>query len=109
MNVKLVNDLFAVTGVPKLTLENLITKTNLCIGHTVWESLTKSEGITEIDIGIGVLYIKLAEDNLKYKFIPSVNLEAMLQSTITTKTSPLINSAECSINKKIENTYKELL
>ena len=109
MITKIVNDLYAITGIPKLTLENLITKTNTCIGHAVWESLTTKDTITEIDLGIGILYIKLEGDNLKYKFIPSASLEDVLHFTVLNKTSPLVAKVESSIQKKIENTYKELL
>ena len=106
---KLNQDLSDVTGIPKLTLDNLSYKACTCLGHSVYESLLKKEPLTEIDIGIGTLYIKVEGNDIKYKFIPSTKLETTVSFTIQNKESPLIVDAEKSLKTRIEKTYKELL
>lgn len=109
MSFKIENDISAITGIPKLTLETLFNRMSLCIGHAVWESTCKNDVLTDVDIGIGTLYIKLEDNNIKYKFIPSDKLNNTVQLSVKSKNSPLLTAAETSLQKKIENTYKELL
>ena len=55
---KLVDDIAALTTVSTNALVHLQDKLTLCIGHCVYESKLEKESLTEIDIGIGILYIK---------------------------------------------------
>lgn len=106
---KLTQDLSAITGVPKLTLDNLVEKANTCIAHSLYETNLKKEALTEIDIGIGILYVKLENEQIKYKFIPSEKLEHFISFSLINKESPLILDAEKALKTRIEKTYKELI
>lgn len=106
---KLINDLSALTTVSVHSLKELAEKANFTIAHTVFENIKSGNPLTTIDIGIGTLYIKLEDENIKYKFIPNKNLKALVCQAATSKESPLINEAEMVLNKRIEQTYKDLL
>ena len=67
------------------------------------------EPISEIDLGFGTLLIKLEDDSVKYKFIPSNALETNIKETVTKKKNPLIAAVDSSLVQKIEHCYKELL
>lgn len=106
---KLVEDLSALTNVPINTLSNMVELSRKNIAHCVYESVMEHRAITEINIGVGILYIKYEGDEVTYKFVPSKLLEKEVIQTISTRSSPLVESIETSIRSKIENTYKELI
>ena len=109
MTNKLVNDISSITGIQQFTLEHLVDKCNLCICHDVFESVYCRNDTCEIDIGIGILYIKLEDDMIKYKFIPSKKLEESVRTTVSTGVSPLIETVEDTLKSKVENAYNRLL
>lgn len=106
---KLSQDLSNITGIPKLTLDNLNDKIISCIGHAVYEASLNKEPVVELDLGFGILYIKMENLDIKYKFIPNTKLESLISFTILNKESPLVLDAEKSLKTRIEKTYKELL
>ena len=108
MTYKLSSDLCNVTSIPKLCLDNISMKAEDCICHIIQENLTSKQPISSIDIGIGVLYIKLNEDTISYKFIPSNRLENGIRTTIQTGENPLMLKLEHSLADRVKNTYKGL-
>ena len=107
--IKLNSDLSSITGISKLTLDNISDKAILCISHAVQEMLLSKESMCAIDIGIGKLYIKLYEDGVRYKFLPSSQLEKNVAFTVANKKSPLIIEADTALKERLESTYKRLL
>lgn len=105
----LLSDLSTLTGIPRLTLDKLTKSKILCISHTAHETQCEGKDTVEIDIGLGVLYIKYDTEVVKYKFIPSKALENQIRHTIDSKTSPLIIKAEHQLADRIKSTYKELV
>ncbi len=106
--MSLISDLSTLTTIPVSTLEKLENKKQLCILHKVAENERKSEPITYADVGIGTVYIKHENDEIRYKFIPSKNFEKSLKTTIETGESPLITTVETALSDKIMNIYKDL-
>lgn len=106
---KLVEDLATLTTISQNALVNLNEKSLACICHCVCENILEGNSLTEIDIGIGVLYIKCEEDKIKYKFIPSKKLEENVAFTVKNKTSPVLFEVESALKARIESTYKDLL
>lgn len=106
---RLAQDVSNVTGIPRLTIDNIVEKINSCLGHCVYETIIKGETLTEVDIGIGILYIKFENDQVKYKFIPSEKLSNIVTFSILNKESPLILDAEKALKTRVEKTYKELI
>lgn len=105
----LLNDISTLTNIPFYILNELSDKSILSISHSVYEGLLENEPLTEIDIGIGTLYIKLEDANIKYKFIPSKKLEKEVAETISSKQSPLVKEVDDSFRSKIDYAYKKLL
>ena len=106
---ELLEDISELTKVCDTTLKKFIPTINYCIGHAVHESECKQEDITIVDIGFGELHIKHDSSTLKYKFIPSKELESILVQTILSKRSPIMTKLELDLQEKIDRTYKELL
>ena len=106
---KIVDDIATLTTISNNALVNLVDKIQTCICHDVYESLIEGNSTSEIDIGIGTLYIKCEESEIKYKFIPSKKLEENVSFTVKHKQSPLVYEIETSLKSRIESTYKNLL
>ena len=107
--IDVLNDLSVLTEVSKLSLQNLADKSILAISHGVFEGIQNQESQTEFDIGIGILYIRLEGDAIKYKFIPSKNMEETIAYTVKNKTSALAIKADRALGERIENAYRCLL
>lgn len=103
------SDLSVITNIPKMTLDKLCDKAALLIADNTLESFLNKEDKASLDIGIGYLYIKIEDDAIKYKFIPSKSLDNLLKDSIKSKQSPIITSVDKALRDKIQATYKELL
>lgn len=107
---KLYKDLATITSFSQASIEDLFQKSNLCIAHKVLETYLERSGLSEIDIGIGTLYIKYdGVSQLSYKFCPSMNLDKEIFTALNSNHSPLIDRLEDKIKDRIETTYKNLL
>lgn len=105
---KLVDDLSVLTNVAKYNLESMVTISNSLISHSVFESMNNHEPYTEVDIGIGTLYIKFEDDRIQYKFVPSTKLEHLVKDTVKNNRSNLTLKVEEALGKRIMSTYKDL-
>ena len=105
----LIKDVSLLTDVSENTLNKFIPTCTYCIGHAVHESECLQNDITEIDLGFGELHIKVDEGSIRYRFMPSKDLEKLLIKTVTQHTSPIISKLESNLQEKIDRTYKELL
>lgn len=68
-----------------------------------------TDEITEVDIGIGILYVQKQDDGIRYKFVPSEDFESMLINSIKEEKQPVISGLESEISKIILHAYKDLL
>lgn len=105
----LAEDLAILTTLGKYSIEKIVRLAMLSIGHDVYEGIEEKEPVTEIDIGIGVLYIIIEEEQIKYKFVPSKQLENVVTSAVVNKQSPLANRAEDVLVQRVQAAYKELI
>lgn|SRR5574344_1365576 len=105
---QIVKDVAELSGVKEKTLLNLLDEANLCISDAIYESLAKGEDVTELDIGIGTLYILVEGADLRYKFFPNNSLQTIVKTTIKTKSNQLTKTADSSLIAKVSKTYKEL-
>lgn len=108
MNV-LTSDLSMITDIPKLTLDKLLNIAAQSISSTFYDAIKNKESTCSIDIGIGRLYIKADNDTIKYKFIPSKELDNLNMRVITAHENPLVVAVDSSLKDKILNTYRGLL
>ena len=109
MEYKVLEELSTITGIAKNGMLKLFDNMQLCICNDALESLHSGEEICELNIGLGKLLLRVDDDEILYKFIPSNQLEKQLIDTIKNDSSPLIAQAENYLCKRFTNTYKELL
>ena len=108
MKNKLITDLSKITTINEQTLEKLSTKCIWCICDAVEESIYNGETLSEIELGIGTLYILIEDDSIKYKFKPNKQLETNVINTVYYEKNPLQAEIEKSLVSKFNNTYKDL-
>lgn len=106
---EIIADLSTLTTIPVKTLDKLVTKSVWCIGDAIEETLNKSEEILSADIGIGVIGIQILNNEIKYKFTPSVQLEKCVREAVINGKNTLEYTVEKTLANKIINTYKDLL
>lgn len=107
----IVNDVAILTSIPDKTLAKFFRKMVFCICEAVQETLldeSNIKDITELDIGIGKLYIKHVGTEVKYRFEPSEYLEKALEQTLVEKKNVLENFLDDTLNKKFVDLYKEI-
>lgn len=104
----LIKDVSTLTTIPEKSLNKLMDKTYWCISNEVVESLKQDSNVIEIDIGIGELYIKVVDDTIQYKFIPSAKLNDTVKNTVINKRNVLEDTLEKTLINKIVDTYKDL-
>lgn len=106
----LLQDISILTTIPRDSLEKLASISQYCICDGINEMLsTLEDNVCVFDIGIGSLSIKVENNNIYYKFIPSTSLEESLIKTIDNEENPLVAKLEKTLVKRITKTYKELL
>lgn len=105
----LISDVSRLSNIPLATLSKIQDLEKILIAQYVSESILTDQETTEIDIGLGKLLIRISDSEIKYKFIPSKILDQQLINTVNSKTSPLIDKLENSIQEKIMRTYKEMI
>jgi len=106
---KLVEDLSKLTTIPQSKLDNLVNLSNYCIDEELLETQLAGKTVMEYDVGIGTLMIALIDDSIKYKFIPSKQLEQTILSSLKTKQNSLSSKVEKTLVDSIVNTYKDML
>lgn len=104
----MLDDMSILTTIPKGVLDKLVAKSIETICYDVREQQLQNLPVTEVDIGIGILYIKLEDDSIMYKFVPSEVLENKVLRTVNKQYKPVSGLAEASLKKRIMNAYKEL-
>lgn len=105
---RIVDDLSVLTNVAKYNLESMVNLSTNLISHAVFESVREQEPYTEVDIGVGTLYIKIEDDMIQYKFIPSTKLDNAVKDTVKNNRSRLTVTVEDTLGKRIMSTYKDL-
>lgn len=106
---KLIDDLSILTTIPDKALNKLVNKSYYCINEAVLDTLLEDKNLVEIDIGLGILYIQILDNSIKYKFIPSNELEKNVKNTVINNKNNLQNVLENNLVTKIVNAYKDLL
>lgn len=96
------------TTIPEKSLSKLTEKSYYVVSDIILEDIMNDKDVSEIDIGIGTIIIQHSGDSIKYKFIPSKNLDMTVKSTIINKKNTLEYILEQTLKDKVTNTYKDL-
>ena len=105
----ILDDMCKLTTIPYSAMKKLANKAKLCICHAIEESLSDGNTVAKLYIGIGNLYIKVEDNSVKYKFVPSSDFEDAIVKTITTGKSPLISTVEDALKQRVMSVYKDML
>ena len=91
----MVNDISSLLKIPNKSMEELVSKLNLCIGSIISDAITAGEKTVVISLGIGSLSVNLAD--MQCKFVPSKSLKQTIKSVLETGVDPL----ECTVEKAL--------
>lgn len=107
--IDIIDNVSKLTTIPKDYLDKLIQKVIWCICDAIYESILNKQDVTEMDIGIGTLYILNNDKGIKFKYIPNKQVEEAVKDTIVDQENPVQLILEKRLVSKIVNTYKDIL
>lgn len=105
----LIEDIANLTSVSEVTLQKLLDISNYSISHALYEALVSGKNVAEIDLDFGSLFLYIESNQIRYKFIPSKELEKLVIETVKTRKSPIVTKLNTKLQDKINRTYKDLL
>lgn len=104
----IIEDVSKLTTIPEKTLNKLIQKVIYCICEQIQEDILEEKELSELDVGLGTIYIKYAGDEIKYKFIPNTELEKSVYNTVVKKLNLMETALNEALAKKFIDVYKDL-
>lgn len=105
----LLHDIQTVTQLSTKVISKLTLVSEMIICDDINELDILGNDTLEIDIGIGKLTLLIIGDSIQYDFCPSESLENNIIKTLEEKRNPIIINSELNLDKKLFDTYKELL
>ena len=105
-NIK--KDLSVLTSVSESTFSKLEEKIIWCISDAVEDATINDLDHVDIDLGFGVLTIKIDDDTVKYLFKPSNKLEKSIVNTIVNERNDLSLNIENYLASRLTDVYKTL-
>lgn len=104
----IVEDLASLTNIDESILVKIFNKlTNYCLSDYINECFLSGNNTVLIDFGFGKLAINIEEDSIKYKFIPSEELELNLINSLNNKNQLEVELSN-SLSDKLLANYKDL-
>lgn len=104
----LIKDLSVLTTIPEGSINKLFNKIPYCICDYIQNSRFNGDATTEIDIGIGNIYVNVDEESISYKFVPNTYLEENIKRTVRENKNPLQLKLEESLINRITHAYKDM-
>ena len=105
----LIEDLSVLTSIPRDALDKLSKKCVWVICDDLEDCELENDNLVSINIGIGNLLISNGDETIKYKFIPSKELEKGIRETVVDHKNPLKFVLEKTLADRITNTYKTII
>lgn len=109
MKFDIIPEISTLTTIKQESLDKLFKLVSWCISDGIEQSLLKDENTTELNLGFGKLLISVVDNNIKYKFLPSSDLEKGIIDTAIYGKNPLKANIDKQLVNNITNIYKELL
>jgi len=103
----IVNDIGVLLKLPGKTINELLTKVNLCIGSIIAEARDNNEQAVVINIGIGTLSVNLVD--MQCKFIPSKDLKTIIKNSLNSQADPLELALEEALAAKLISVCEEVM
>lgn len=106
----IIDDLSILTTISKYGLTDISKLAEKCISHYVLECKLSRKPVSTISLGtLGELDIMITDSTVTYKFVPSKSLENEIVSVLNENKSPLQETLEKSLTKRVIKAYKDLL
>lgn len=108
MKSSLVQDLSRLSNVDVGLLTELFNKFGLCIQERVYEDRIQGDTSTEIDIGLGSLFIINDQGQERVRFVPSAPFVANIKQAEAGKPSTLRKRLEKATTAKILELFRNV-
>lgn len=106
---KVAKDLEALTTIPEKKVSELFNKISYIICETIQEDLKSDKTLSEFDFGIFTLIVNYEDKSkIRYKLIPSKELEEPVKQTINGKLNLLQDKLSTTLVDKFMNVYKDI-
>lgn len=110
MNKEYLSMMSKLTNISESILRQLFKLNLLTISHNISEQLVDSEDSFSVNLATyGVLDIRVAGNDISYKFTPSLEMHRLIQKTIIENKSQLEQGAEDRLVELLLKSYKELV
>lgn len=83
-----------------LGIENIIV-------DEVCKARRTGEDLVTLELSVGILYIKVLEDYVEYRFVPSARLTNKLKKAVKLNDSPLVTNLEETLLKNFSRVAEE--
>lgn len=108
IDYNLIEDLASLTNIESNVLTKIISKSDYCFSDYINEAYLQGSNTICVNIGFGKIIISIENNSVKYKFIPSENLEKIIIDTLNNDSNMLEFELSKSAVDKLLNNYKEL-
>ena len=108
MEAILNKDLSELTGVDKQILDKLVCNINYCICNYIEKSMLDNEQVCKINIGIGILILKISNDSMQWYFTPSKDLESNVVTALESQQNPLTPVITKKLIDQLLNFYDRM-
>jgi len=107
--VKLSLQLSKLSDIPEPSIEKLLGLVNGIVALSVYDNMLDNEEVTEIDLGFGTLNILSVNEGIKFRYVPSKNIQDDLTKIINGKEPSTLRKLEKYAIKQITELYKDLI
>ncbi len=107
--INLINDVATVSNIKPIVVQGLMNNMGYTLIDNLIEQSYDDETVVEFNIGIGTLSLKIDDDEVKYIFKPSKQLESGIVAAINENENILEENIYESIDRHIYKTYKDML
>lgn len=104
-----IEDVSKLTSINKENLDKLVKLEIYSIIETVTEDKLVGKDVSEIDIGLGSLYVRTSGGMLTFKFIPSETLLSETVKAIKNGKNTFEVDIEDTLVSRVTKLYKEIL
>jgi len=105
----IIKDVSILSTIPEKYINKLIQQKFIyCICEAIQEDILEGKNMSQLDIGLGTLYIGYEDNDIKYKFEPNQTLIKSVNATILNKKNILEDVLNNALAKKFIEVYKDI-
>lgn len=105
--IDLVSDLSKLSTIPEKDLNKLLKLILFSICDGVVDAKLNNKNEEEFDVGIGRLILRFEDNQIIYKFIPSISLESAVKDSYINDKNYLQDLIEKAASTKFYSLYKD--